>query len=99
MEAFLEELLREYVEEPPDAIVLGCTHYPFVTHRIREVFGEKGPDVDICDGGAGTARQMKRMIEAAGLLRAEGRQGSVTFSNSDPEGGKIELCQRLLGAE
>ena len=35
-----------------DAVVLGCTHYPFIKNQIRRVLG----DVRFFDGGAGTAR-------------------------------------------
>ena len=41
-----------------DAIVLGCTHYPFLTPLIREMVGE---GVRIIDSGEGVARQTHRI--------------------------------------
>ena len=74
-----------------DALVLGCTHYPFAAAAIRAVAGE---DVMLFDGGEGTARETKRRLEAAGLL-AEG-QGSVTIENSLGSEEILQLSRKLL---
>ena len=50
-EALLRQILSPYIGQL-DAIVLGCTHYPFVADAVRKVLGE---NVQILDGGAGTA--------------------------------------------
>ena len=39
LKAFLYRLLKPYCEGTVDAIVLGCTHYPFVKDAIAEVMG------------------------------------------------------------
>lgn len=39
LKAFLCSLLKPYCEGTVDAIVLGCTHYPFVKDAIAEVMG------------------------------------------------------------
>lgn len=91
---FLRELLAPYLKEGLAAVVLGCTHYPFVMHRIREVLGE---DVAIYDGGEGTARELKRRLSEAGLLKPEnGRKGVVEIRNSDASPEKIILSKTLL---
>ncbi len=61
-----------------DAVVLGCTHYPFVLAHIRSVLGE----VPFYDGGAGTARQLRRRLEAANLLCETCDSGEVHFASS-----------------
>ena len=48
-----------------DAIVLGCTHYPFLTGAIRRIVG-RGPE--ILDGSHGVAMQLGRRLAAAGML-------------------------------
>ena len=91
---FLEELLGAYRDKGMDAIVLGCTHYPFVKGAIADVMG---PGVRIFDGGEGTAREMRRRVEAAGLAHPDtGRRGSVLFESSDHSAEKQELFQKLL---
>ncbi len=88
--ALLESLLDPYREDL-DALVLGCTHYPFLS---RQISGILGPDTLLLDGGAGTARQTKRCLEAAGLLN-EG-PGSVRIENSSGDPALLELSHRLL---
>lgn len=90
---FLEELLLPYRDGSIDCVVLGCTHYPFVADIISNILG---PGVKIFDGGLGTAKEMKRRLDVAGLLRDTDRVGRITFDNSDPSPEKIALCERLL---
>ncbi len=74
-----------------DALVLGCTHYPFIRGAIRQVLGSA---VDILDGGEGTARETKRRLSEAGLLRQG--EGALTVENSSLEPQKIRLTYELL---
>ena len=90
---FLEELLAPYRGGVIDAVVLGCTHYPFVKDKISQVLG---PGVRVFDGGEGTAREMRRRIDVAGLLTDTTTRGEVIFENSSDDKSKIELCNRLL---
>lgn len=89
---FMEKLLSPYLREI-DSIVLGCTHYPFVRGVIQELAGER---VRIFDGGNGTAREMKRRLEVAGLLAQKGTQGTVKFENSLATPEEIELSRKLF---
>ena len=86
----LEKLLGPYVGKL-DALVLGCTHYPFVSRRISKVLG---PETELLHGGKGTARETKRRLEKAGLLH-EGA-GCVEIISSDPNPAIIELAWKLL---
>ena len=92
LKIFLEDLLAPYLREI-DSIVLGCTHYPFVRRLIEEIAGER---VRIFDGGLGTAREMRRRLEAAGLLTSRKEYGSVTFENSLATEEEIELSRTLF---
>ena len=76
-----------------DALVLGCTHYPFASHTIGKSLG---PQVEILDGGDGTARETRRRLQEAGLLR-EG-PGEILIENSLPSKQILELSWRLLGS-
>lgn len=91
----LVELVRSYVGEYAgwaDAVVLGCTHYPFARDAIRQVLG----DVELFDGAAGTARQLRRVLAAHGLLAGDAHAGGVSFSSSAPEA--VGLYRRLFEA-
>ena len=97
---FLEKLLAPYKQggkEEVSAVVLGCTHYPFVASQIQKVLGEK---VKIFDGSEGTAREMKRRLKVAGCLRAdETYRGKVEFQSSLEDPKKIEMMERLFHGE
>ena len=93
MDTFLQSLLGPYAGKL-DALVLGCTHYPFAAGAIRRVLGDK---TVLIDGGVGTAQQTRRRLEAAGLL-SDG-PGSVVFENSLNDPHIFELCESLLSEE
>lgn len=61
----VERLLHLYidpmVEAGADAIVLGCTHYPFLTSAIAKIVG---PSVKIINPAPAVALQTKRIIDA-----------------------------------
>ena len=75
-EDLLRNCLGPYVGEL-DALVLGCTHYPFVKGAISKILGDS---VAVLDGGEGTARHTRKRLEQADLLN-DG-PGSVTLENS-----------------
>lgn len=89
-EELLRQILTPYLGQL-DAIVLGCTHYPFVAEAVRKVLGE---GVQILDGGAGTARQTKRLLEEKGWLRAG--KGSLKMENSAGKQELLDLGMKLL---
>ena len=89
-EALLKEILAPYIGQL-DAIVLGCTHYPFVKDTVQKILGEK---VKVLDGGAGTARQTKRLLEERGWLRSG--EGSLRMENSSGKPELIKLGMELL---
>lgn len=91
--AHLNELFAPLAGAAPDAVVLGCTHYPLVRTAIQEVVGENVP---LFDGGAGTARETQRRLAEAGLLNDTARTGTVTLENSADSPALLALCRTLL---
>ena len=89
-QALLEEILTPYVGKL-DALVLGCTHYPFVKKLIAGILG---PEVQLLDGGEGTARRTRYCLEQAGLLRQG--EGSIRIENSLHDPDILYLCMQLL---
>ena len=88
-----EDLLRALFAPIPklDALVLGCTHYPFAAKAISRVLGE---GTILLDGGDGTARETKRRLAEADLLR-EG-PGEVIMENSKNDPRLLDLSWELL---
>ena len=91
--ALLHRILDPYVGKL-DALVLGCTHYPFAAKAISRVLGES---VVLLEGGDGTARETRRRLEAAGLL--ESGPGEVMVVNSSRDEKMIRLSYERLNQE
>jgi hypothetical protein len=53
-----------------DAVVLGCTHYPFVEAEIRRTLGD---DVTIYDGADGTARNVRATLTTRKMTAGNSR--------------------------
>ena len=92
LEAYLHKKLDPVLDETTAAIVLGCTHFPFLLPVLRRI---TGPDVRFFDGSEGTSAQAKRLLEKRGLLRQRG-EGSVTIENSLGTPDILALSEQLL---
>lgn len=90
-EALLHRLLDEYVGKL-DALVLGCTHYPFAAKTIQKILGQ---DCILLDGGEGTARETQRRLRAEGRLASAG-PGSLTIRSSLDDDALRRLAQQYL---
>ncbi len=88
---YLQDLFTRYPVDKVDAVVLGCTHYVFLKDMIRDLLPDR---IAITDGNAGTARQLRRVLEREGLLNEEG-PGGVELETSGSE-KDIELMRKLL---
>ena len=88
-QTLLSDLLTPYAGKL-DALVLGCTHYPFATAEISTILGDR---TALLDGGEGTARETRRRLENAGLL--ENGPGLLIIENSAGD-HMVALSHRLL---
>ena len=93
VEAYLAEKLAPYLREPVDGIVLGCTHYPFLTGAIRRIVG---PGPEIMDGSHGVAMQLARKLAENGMLRSSDAPGTAVFENSLDEPEILALSRALF---
>jgi len=88
MDAYLRTLLAP-LPAAPDAVVLGCTHFPFARAALRRVLG----NVPLFDGAAGTARELRRRLSKESSLAPQGTVGGVTLTASAPR--SLPLFLRL----
>ena len=79
--ALISTYLTPLIEANADAIVLGCTHYPFVRPLIEQIICEQYPQsaITLIDTGAAVARQLQRRLQEAGLLNASEAEGKDSF--------------------
>lgn len=91
-----ERLLAPVQAAGIDALLLGCTHYPFLARVISEVMG---PGVTLVSSADETAFAARRVLGELGLLCAPGRIGQHRFASSGDIDTFRELGGRLLGPE
>lgn len=90
---YLEGKLKEFRHLDVAAIVLGCTHYPFIKKELMKIVGEK---TIIIDGSIGTVNQLKRQLIRTNLLNEKKTKGMVTIYSSSIDDNTIDLSYKLL---
>lgn len=88
--ALVADRVTPMLELEADCLVLGCTHFPFLTKLIQEVAGE---DVKIIDPAPAVARQVKR------VQPRESGNGSLTLATSGDPSNFADQVTRLIGFE
>jgi len=91
-----ERLLAPIVAADVDALLLGCTHYPFLARTIGEVMGRS---VTLVSSADETAFAVARILDTLGLRSARGERGSTTFFSSGDVEVFASLGRHLLGPE
>jgi len=92
--ARVSELLEGPLARGCDAVVLGCTHYPFLAGIVAEI---AGPSVAILSSGAPVARQTERVLERAGLRGRTAVPGSCAFFTTGDASAFERVASALLG--
>ncbi len=80
-----------------DALLLGCTHYPFLARAIRMAIG---PEVLLISSAEETAFALADQLHAGGLAHPDpDRTASHCFVSSGDVAAFVRLGRRLLGPE
>ncbi|MBA3605532.1 MAG: glutamate racemase [Acidimicrobiia bacterium] len=92
-----ERLLAPVRAADVDALLLGCTHYPFLARVIGDVMG---PDVTLVSSADETAFAARSLLQRLGLLRPPtGTPGIHQFLSSGDIDSFRKLGGQLLGPE
>jgi glutamate racemase len=90
-QGYLEPMLAAEV----DTLVLGCTHYPFLTGVLQLVMGQ---DVALVSSAEETAKDLVRVLTEADLLaEPDGEPPAHEFRSTGPAEPFRKLAQRFLG--
>ncbi len=94
-EALLRGWVAPMLSQNIDALVLGCTHYPFVIPLLEKICG---PGVRVIDPAPAVARQVARVVEQNSEVRSasqklEGRGNLTYFTSGEPEDFRRALTQ------
>ena len=93
-----ERLLAPIVDAEVDALLLGCTHYPYLARTISDAVGR---DVVLVSRADETAFEIRSLLSDDGPARpaTPGRVGRHRFLSSGDPDRFVEVGFRLLGPE
>lgn len=91
-----EDLLRQHLTPLQtahvDTLVLGCTHYPFLSPMIKKIMGD---ECEIIDTSEAVVRQLCRKLEEFGLLQSSPPRTIRLYSTQDAN-GLLQLARQLI---
>lgn len=91
-----ERLLAPIVDADVDALLLGCTHYPFLARTLADVLGR---DVVLVSSADETAFRVRAMLESDLTPAGRGGRGRQQWFSSGDVEAFCDLGARLLGPE
>ena len=93
--AYLAQQLAPYQATDFDAVVLGCTHYPFIA---REIVAQLHTDAQVYTGYEGLAKNLTMHLRQHQLLRPTNAQRTVRFMSSRHTATELALYRQLFTA-
>lgn len=75
----VEKYVDALISRGVDTIVLGCTHYLFLTDIISKIAGE---DINVIDTGKAVAKEVLRRLNESNIMSGNNRKGRTHFWTS-----------------
>ncbi|MCK5647927.1 MAG: glutamate racemase [Gammaproteobacteria bacterium] len=91
----LEKYLSLLLARQVDTIVLGCTHYSFLTKQIKKIINDS---IHLVDTSRAIAEQLVRVLEQAALKKISG-DGSIAYFTTGSINNTRATMKRLLNKE
>lgn len=97
VENYLKKRFMPFKEIKIAAVVLGCTHYPFIKNALKKVLSKMNKETSIIDGSLGTVNQLKRQLLKYDILSdSDDKNGNVKIFNSLNTDEILDLSYKLL---
>lgn len=90
--ALVEHFVAPLAAKGADRIVLGCTHYPFLSEEIARC---AGPGVELIDPAPAVARQLERRLLERGALNPDAAAGTRRFFATDANAARERVLATL----
>ena len=91
----LKQYLTPMIQENIDALVLGCTHYPYLIPQIKAIVGNT---IQIIDSGLAVAKQTKNVLTTNNLLQSNNSQNAFHHFYSNANASVLKNLVRLESA-
>lgn len=83
MDILLNKYLQPMLTNNVDCLVLGCTHYPYLIDKIKEITKN---NITIIDSGEAVSRQVKAVLQKLAIQNTKTLEGKHSFySNKNKE--------------
>ena len=96
LKGYLKQKFKPYLNDDIAAVVLGCTHYPFIKKALANVIGNNIP---LIDGGLGTSYELERKLIERDLINDSKEKGNIAIYNSIKDNKIIDFCYNLINIE
>lgn len=94
IEDYLKKILSDFDLNKIDTVVLGCTHYGFLSPYFNKILPS---DTNVIDGGYGTVRYLKRVLEEKDMLADSESIQKIDFFGSGEIADDIDkICRGIL---
>ncbi len=90
----ISHYLSEYLDDKPDEVLLGCTHYPLLIKRIQDFFDSS---VNIIDSATACAEYAKTFLDKNNLSASSKQNGLSKYYVSDLPSNFAEQAKYFLG--
>lgn len=94
-ETVVASVIRPLIEQGADHLVLGCTHYPFLSGVMERIIGDR--NITIVNPAPAVARRVKDMLEQKGLSAATGHIPEYEYFTSGDEAYLKRITEKAAG--
>lgn len=91
--ALIAEFTKEMIEKRCDAIVLGCTHYPFLASAFHKLM----PQIRLFDSAPEVAAALESILKKRRILSGYTRCGRATFFTTAADAERSRILTKLWG--
>jgi len=96
-DAAVELYLSPLKKNPPEILLLACTHYPLLQEALRKYF--EGSRLKIVDSATACAKFAEEFIREKGISASEHGNGSERYFVTDMPASFLRQAKRFLGRE
>lgn len=92
----VDEQLAIFKQKPVEVLILGCTHFPFLSREISNFLGNQ---VVLVDPALETVRTAKKLLQEHNLLNDSTSKGSLTLYSTADNAELVKGAEKWLAGD
>lgn len=85
----IESIIKPMIDSGVDHIVLGCTHYPFLTNSIKSVIGDR--DISLVNPASAIVNRVEQLLELHNLFASKNNRPEYQFFTASDDEYLVKL--------